>query len=60
MRVYRGIKGYIRVCRDITPIMENLFQRFGFRTHQGMEKKLETTLMGFIETTIRVHSLIPS
>ena len=26
---------------------------------EGMEKKMETTIMGHIGTTIRVHSFIP-
>ena len=26
----------------------------------GMEKEIETTIMGYIRTTIRIHSFIPS
>ena len=26
---------------------------------EGMEKKMETTIMGYIGTTIRIHSFIP-
>ena len=28
--------------------------------HEGMEKNTETTIMGYIRTTIRIHSSIPS
>ena len=28
--------------------------------NQGMEKNMETTLRGYIRTTIRIHSFIPS
>ena len=34
----------------------------GFRVWglEGMEKKLETTRMGYMGTTVRIHSFIPS
>ena len=28
--------------------------------NEGMEKNMETTIMGYIGTTIRIHSFIPS
>ena len=28
--------------------------------NEVMEKKMETTIMGYIGTTIRIHSFIPS
>ena len=31
----------------------------GFCLNEGMEKKLDTTIMGFIGTTIRIRSFIP-
>ena len=32
----------------------------GLAGNEGMEKNIETTKMGFIGTTIRIHSCIPS
>ena len=35
----------------------------GFRVwggHEGMEKIMKTTIMGYLVTTIRIHSFIPS
>ena len=28
--------------------------------NEGMEKKMETTILGYIGTTLRMHSFIPS
>ena len=28
--------------------------------NEGIEKQMETTIMGYIGTTIRIHSFIPS
>ena len=32
----------------------------GFFGVEGIEKKMETTTMGYIGTTVRIHSFIPS
>ena len=41
--------------------METTMMRLGFRVgNEGMEKIMETTtIMGYIGTTIRIHSFIP-
>ena len=28
--------------------------------NEGMEKKMDTTIMGYVGTTLRIHSFIPS
>ena len=35
------------------------FRRFRFRD-EGMEKRMETIIMGYIGATIGIHSFIPS
>ena len=37
-------------------------QGLGFRVSglEGVEKKMETTVMGYVGTTIRIHSFFPS
>ena len=31
-----------------------------FAGHEGMKKNVETTIMGYIRTTVRIQSFIPS
>ena len=42
-------------------MVKNMETTIGFRVgNEGMEKNMETTIMGYIGTTVRIHSLVPS
>ena len=40
--------------------LEGLGSDLRLAGNEGMEKKMETTIMGYVGITMRVHSFIPS
>ena len=41
-------------------LQEHILTHLWLAGHEGMDKKMETTIMGDIETVVRIHSFIPS
>ena len=65
--VWKLYRGYIGFYRGYTWITEKKMETtIGFRAYlwlagnEGMEKKMETTKMGHLGTTISIYSSIPS
>ena len=46
------------ICDAVLVLPKPTF--FQLAGNQGMEKKMETAIMGYIGTTVRIHSFIPS
>ena len=42
---------------SLVGFMQDSFNGLCLAGHEGMEKKMETTIMGYIGTTIRIHSI---